>query len=379
MKKFVLIPDSFKGTMSSSEICEIMGGAITARFPAAEIVKIPVADGGEGSVDAFLAAMGGQKIKTRVKNPFFEDIESFYGLTRDGSTAVIEMAAAAGLPLVLGRENPLTATTFGVGELVLHTARAGVKHIIIGLGGSCTNDGGCGMAAALGVQFFDQNGRTFIPTGGTLCNIESIGVSEMAAEMKGVHVTAMCDIDNPLFGESGAAYVFAPQKGASDGEIPLLDNGLRHLAAVLARSLGKDVADMPGAGAAGGFGAGICAFLGAELKPGINAVLEMVGFSQKIQGASMIFTGEGRIDSQSFRGKVPIGVARAAKPFGLPVVAVVGDIDGDMSQAYGEGIYGIFSINRKALNFEASKKTCREDLRLTVDNILRFCQMIIGD
>ena len=262
MKKFLLIPDSFKGTMSSSEICSIMKKAILNNYNDAEVISIPVADGGEGSVDAFLTAVGGEKISVKVKGPYFEDITSFYGIIDNGKTAVIEMAACAGLPLVEDKANPCKTTTYGVGQLIANAVERGCKKIIIGLGGSCTNDGGAGAAAALGVVFTDKAGKSFVPVGGTLKDIEHIDKSKLLPALKQVEVVTMCDIDNPLFGESGAAYVFAPQKGATPEMVKELDFGLRHLDKKIQSDLNLSLSELKGAGAAGGMGCGMVAFLG---------------------------------------------------------------------------------------------------------------------
>ncbi|MDR1438615.1 MAG: glycerate kinase [Clostridiales bacterium] len=374
LKRFVLIPDSFKGTMGSAEICEILEGAIRESFPEAQIRQIPVADGGEGSVDAFLRALPGKKAEARVKGPFFEDIASFYGLLGDGGTAVVEMAACAGLPLAEGRLDPMAATTFGVGQLILEAARAGAKKIIVGLGGSATNDGGCGAAAAAGVKFFDRDGKEFVPTGGTLADIAAIDASGYDPLLRGAEIVAMCDIDNPLHGPDGAAHVFGPQKGASPEMARLLDDGLRSFDAALRASLGKDLSRMPGAGAAGGMGAGMAAFFGAELKMGIDVVLDTVHFDELARDADLILTGEGRIDAQSLRGKVAIGVARRARAAGVPTVAIVGDAGDGAEGAYAEGVSGIFSINRLAVDFSLARPRCRDDLRFAAANLMRFCK-----
>ena len=376
MKNFVLIPDSFKGTMSSSEICEIMSAAINTVVPGANIRQIPVADGGEGSVDAFLRALGGEKVFARVQGPFGEEMDAYYALIDGGATAVVEMAACAGLPLVEGRPDPLKTTTYGVGQLILDAARKGVGKIVAGLGGSATNDGGCGAASAAGARFYDSRGRVFIPAGGTLRDIADIDISGVGAALRGVEITAMCDIDNPLFGAEGAAYIFGPQKGADPRTVELLDDGLRNLDSKIKSSLGVDISRMPGAGAAGGMGAGMVAFLGAGLKMGIEVVLDTVRFDEIIADADMILTGEGKIDGQSLRGKVVIGVARRAKASGVPVVAIVGDIDKAAKGAYGEGVAGIFSINLLAEDFSRAKRHAREDLAFTVENLMRFIKSI---
>ena len=375
MKKAVLIPDSFKGTISSSDICAVMKAEILRRFPECAVVSVPVADGGEGSVDAFLTALGGVRVMLPVSGPFFEETDSFYGLIDGGETAVIEMAAAAGLPLAAGRENPLTATTFGVGELILHAAQSGVKKIILGLGGSATNDGGCGAAAACGVKFFDKDGTSFVPTGGTLSAIARIDTAGLAPSLRGVEIITMCDIDNPMYGERGAAYVFAPQKGADPDTVRVLDDGLRHLCAVMKESLGADVSALPGGGAAGAMGAGMAVFFGSKLQMGIETVLDTVGFDGMIRDADVIFTGEGKIDSQSLGGKAVIGIARRAKKQGIPVIAVVGGAEGDMQAAYDEGVSAVFSINRLPMPLSESRAYTRENLAFAMENILRLMEI----
>lgn len=372
MKKIVLIPDSFKGTMSSAEICGIMESSIKKFHPAAEIVKIPVADGGEGSVEAFRSACGGEQKTVTVKGPFFEDMASFYGLLADNKTAVIEMAACAGLPLAGDKANPEKTTTYGAGQLIAAALDAGCNKIVMGLGGSATNDGGCGAAAAMGAAFFDRDGKLFVPTGGALQDIAHIDLSGVNPRLKQAELVSMCDIDNPLYGETGAAYIFGPQKGASPEMVKSLDAGLRHLAEVVKRDLGLDLAEMPGAGAAGGMGYGMKAFLGSALQMGIETVLDTVGFDSLLCGTDMVFTGEGKIDTQSLRGKVVIGIARRTKQAGVPLIAVVGDIGDNIGAAYDMGVSAIFSINRVAIDFSRAKLRAKSDLALTMENILRL-------
>jgi glycerate kinase len=374
MKKILLIPDSFKGTMSSSEVCGIMKKAIQSYYPKADIISIPVADGGEGSVDSFLAALGGEKIRVMVKGPYFEDIESFYGILPD-NTAVIEMAAAAGLPLVGENKQAGKTTTYGVGQLIMHAVKSGCKKIIVGLGGSSTNDGGCGAAAAAGVVFRDASGGSFVPVGETLSDISSIDISGLDPDIRQAEIITMCDIDNPLCGPNGAAYVFAPQKGADEAQVRILDENLLHMAVVIKRDLGKDIVQMPGAGAAGGMGGGMAAFFGSGLKMGIETVLDTVGFDSLLEGADLVISGEGKIDFQSLRGKVVVGVARRAKKAGVPLIAVVGDIGDNIENAYSEGVSAIFSINRVAVPFHEARLRCRNDLLLTMDNLMRFMKV----
>ena len=372
MEKILLVPDSFKGTLSSRQVCQVMAGQLRRFFPQAQVKSIPVADGGEGSVEAFLAAAGGERRTRTVTGPFGEPVEAFYGVLGDGRTAVIEMAACAGLPLAEGRLNPERATTYGVGELLLAAKEAGCTKAILGLGGSCTNDGGAGAAAALGAKFTRADGAAFIPTGGTLGEIAALDVSPVAQALQGMELTAMCDIDNPLYGEAGAAAVFAPQKGADAAMVARLDAGLRHLGQVAARCLGRDFSHLPGAGAAGGLGFGMAAFCGAQLRMGIDAVLDAVGFDSLLPGTDMVFTGEGKIDSQSARGKVVSGVAARCRKAGVPVVAVVGQIDQGFEEMYQQGLTAVFSINRAAQPFAESRFHAGENLALTMENIARL-------
>lgn len=372
MEKILLVPDSFKGTLSSRQVCQVMAGQLRRFFPQAQVKSIPVADGGEGSVEAFLAAAGGERRTRTVTGPFGEPVEAFYGVLGDGRTAVIEMAACAGLPLAEGRLNPERATTYGVGELLLAAKEAGCTKAILGLGGSCTNDGGAGAAAALGAKFTRADGAAFVPTGGTLGEIAALDVSPVAQALQGMELTAMCDIDNPLYGEAGAAAVFAPQKGADAAMVARLDAGLRHLGQVSARCLGRDFSHLPGAGAAGGLGFGMAAFCGAQLRMGIDAVLDAVGFDSLLPGTDVVFTGEGKIDSQSARGKVVSGVAARCRKAGVPVVAVVGQIGQGFEEMYQQGLTAVFSINRAAQPFAESRFHAGENLALTMENIVRL-------
>jgi glycerate kinase len=372
LKKIVLIPDSFKGTMSSGEICSIMEKRIRRYYPNAEIVSIPVADGGEGSVDSFLAAVGGEKIKMPCKGPYMEDMEGFYGIIDGGKTAVVEMAAAAGLPLAGDKLAAEKTTTYGVGQLLADAAKRGCKKIIAGLGGSATNDFGAGAAAAAGVRFLDRDGSSFVPTGATLSKIARIDKSGLCEELRSAEIITMCDIDNPLYGKTGAAHVFGPQKGADPAMVEYLDGQLKAVSETVIKELGIDVSGMPGAGAAGGMGGGMVAFFGARLQMGIQAVLDTVNFDRLAQDADMVITGEGKIDLQSLRGKVVIGVARRAKKLNIPVIAVVGAMEDNIEGAYDEGVTAIFSIHREARPFKEIAYRNNTDLDIATDNIMRL-------
>ena len=371
MKRILLVPDSFKGTMSSREVCDIMAGEIQTYYPQAQVIAIPVADGGEGSVDAFLSAVGGEKVKVPCQGPYLEEREGFYGRLPDG-TVVVEMAAAAGLPLVGERLNAGATSTYGVGQLILAAARQGARRIIVGLGGSATNDGGCGAAAALGVRFLDTQGEEYVPTGDTLDRLASIDFSHLDSVLEGVQLVTMCDIDNPLCGPSGASAVFGPQKGATPEQVEVLDRNLGHLADVTAATLGEDLRNLPGAGAAGGMGFGMRALLGSTMQMGIETVLDTVGFERLLKGADLVLTGEGKLDTQSLRGKVVVGVARRCVPKNVPVVAVVGDIGDGVEKVYELGVTAVFSINRVALPFEQARTRSRSDLQKTMENLMRL-------
>ena len=370
MKKCIVISDSFKGSISSIEIGRIAKASVPKFFPDCEVLSVPAADGGEGTVDCFLEALGGEKITEEVTGPLGDPVSAYYAVIED--RAIIEMAAAAGLPLVGKQKDPMVTTTYGVGQQLKSAVLSGVKEIVLGLGGSATNDGGCGCAAAMGVKFYDKSGNEFVPVGGTLKDISRIDVSEAKKLLEGVKITAMCDIDNPLYGPTGAAYVFGPQKGADEEMVEKLDEGLRHLAEVIESSLGLDVALLPGAGAAGGFGAGCVAFFGAELRSGIETVLDTVRFDTLLDGADLVITGEGRIDGQSLRGKVVVGVAARAKAKGVPVVAIVGDVLDDAYGAYDVGVSAIFSTNRLAIPFREAVTRSKLDYTNTFEDVMRL-------
>ncbi len=376
MKKAVLIPDSFKGTLSSKEICNIIAKSINKHFPECQVISIPVADGGEGSVDCFLNALGGEKIYETVKNPYFEDMQSFYGLIDNGETAIVEMASCAGLPLVEDRKDPKKTSTYGVGQLILSAANRGCKKIIVGLGGSSTNDGGAGAAAAIGVKFYNKWGNEFIPVGGTLKNIEKINISGRSKLVEGVEIITMCDIDNPMYGPLGAAYVFGPQKGANKSDVLELDKGLVNLCQLIKKDIGIDLKDVPGGGAAGAMGAGMIAFFDSKLQMGIETVLDTVKFDETINDADMIFTGEGKLDTQSLRGKVVIGVAKRAKNKNVPVTVIVGGADDGIEQAYDMGVTSVFTINRLPEDFKTSRFKSKENMEATSDNIVRLIKSV---
>ncbi len=367
MSTYLLIPDSFKGTLSSRQVCAAMRRAILRRDPRAVIHTVPVADGGEGTVEAFLTALGGEKVTCRSSDPFGRPLEAQYGLLPDG-TAVLEMAACAGLPLAGEAKNPEKTTTFGVGTLLLDALDRGARNFLLGLGGSATNDGGCGCAAACGARFFDKTGTPFVPAGGTLKDIAAMDCSAMDARLAECTFTILCDIDNPLCGPRGAAAVFAPQKGADQAMVARLDAGLAHLASFWDKAL----LTLPGGGAAGGMGAGMAAFFGGRLRPGIDLLLDTVDFDRLAAGCDVIFTGEGCLDGQTLSGKAVCGVARRAKPLGVPVMAVVGGSRGDLDALYDNGLTAAFAINRLPLPLEESAGDSERNIEHVMDNILRL-------
>lgn len=375
MQNFILVPDSFKGTLSAIEVCNIMKSSIKNLYKDANIISVPVADGGEGTVDAFLYALGGEKKSIWVSDAFNEQkILAHYAMLKD-NIAVIEMAACAGLPLVKNRLEPDKTTTFGVGELIIDAINSGAKKIILGLGGSATNDGGCGMAVALGVKFKDEQDQEFIPTGGTLSQIYKIDMNNIYSKIKDIEFISMCDVDNPLCGKLGASAVFAPQKGADEDMVRLLDEGLAHLAKIIKRDLHIEVKDIKGAGAAGGLGAGSIAFLQSKLTKGIDVVLDTINFDELVSKADIVFTGEGKFDSQSLHGKVVMGVANRSQKYKTPVIVVTGAIGENIQEAYNKGITAIFSINKEPMEFSKSALKSKENMILTMGNILRLLKI----
>ena len=375
MQNFILVPDSFKGTLSAIEVCNIMKSSIKKLYKDANIISVPVADGGEGTVDAFLYALGGEKKSVWVSDAFNEQkILAHYAMLKD-DIAVIEMATCAGLPLVKNRLEPDKTTTFGVGELIIDAINSGAKKIILGLGGSATNDGGCGMAAALDVKFKDEQDQEFIPTGGTLSQIYKIDMNNIYSKIKDVEFVSMCDVDNPLCGKLGASAVFAPQKGADEDMVKLLDEGLAHLAKIIKRDLHIEVKDIKGAGAAGGLGAGSIAFLQSKLTKGIDVILDTINFDELVSKADIVFTGEGKFDSQSLHGKVVMGVANRSQKYKTPVIVVTGAIGENIQEAYNKGITAIFSINKEPMEFSKSALKSKENMILTMENILRLLKI----
>jgi len=373
--RFLVCPDSFRGSLSSVEAADAIarGIRIGAAETAVEVVTIPLADGGEGTVEALVRATGGEIRRVTAHDPLGREIESFYGVLGDGKSAVVEMAAASGLTLFSESEqNPLVTSTFGTGELMRAAAESGVEKIIVGIGGSATNDAGSGAMTALGARFLDANGHELPPGGGALVDLDRIDMSEFAFPRDRVRVEVACDVTNPLVGPTGASAVFGPQKGATHEMIERLDAGLRRWAEVAKRDLGKDVADLPGAGAAGGLGAGLAAFLDATLRSGIDIVLDAVGFDDQLKRADLVITGEGKIDEQTSFGKAVGGVLKRASAAGVPVVAVAGSCSGDLRPLYDAGLTAAFSIAPGPMSLDYAMKHASELLISLSANIARL-------
>ena len=373
MEKCLVMPDSFKGTVSAIEFCDIAKEAIKEKFPFCEVVCFPIADGGEGTADCFLQLEGYEKKYVTVSDAYMSPCQVYYA--QKGEVAVVELAKCAGLPQFENRKNPCLTTTFGVGEMIAKAIESGAKKIILGLGGSCTNDGGTGMAFALGAKFYDKDKKEIFPKGDNLNEISYIDLQETKEKLKGISVVAMCDINNPLFGENGAAYVFAPQKGADKNMVAKLDNNLRSLSFTVEKITGENFSETAGVGAAGGAGFGVLAFLGGSLSAGIDIVLDTINFEKEAENAKIIFTGEGRLDKQSLGGKAVIGIARRAKLLNKPVIAVVGSAEDEFEKSYQEGVSCVFTTNLKAIDFKESKKDAKKNLKYTFQNIVRLIEV----
>ena len=336
--KIVVAPDSFKGSLTAIEVSDAIEKGIREVFPEAEIIKIPMADGGDGTVECLVNATGGKILEEKVIGPLGNEVWAFYGILGDRKTAIVEMAAASGLTLVPeGKRNPLITTTYGTGQLIKAALNQGCRKMIIGIGGSATNDGGAGMVQALGTKLLDKDGEEIGFGGGELKKIVKIDISCMDKRLSDIKVLAASDVNNPLCGPQGASRIYGPQKGATPEIIEELDESLAYFAELIKRDLHKDIKDIPGAGAAGGLGASLIAFLNAEFRPGIEIMIEAVKLEQAIKDADLVITGEGKIDSQTIYGKAPIGVAKIAKKYNVPVVAVAAIIEEDsrIFQSYG--------------------------------------------
>jgi len=353
--RIVVAPDSYKGSLSALGVAQAMERGILRVFPDADVCKIPMADGGEGTVDALLAATGGERRQSEVSDPLGKRVTAQWGILGDGRTAVIEMAAASGLMLLAAEQhNPRITTTYGTGELMRTALDAGLRKIILGIGGSATNDGGTGMARALGARFLDADGRALADGGAALTRLQDIDLSGFDPRLRETEIIVACDVDNPLCGPRGASAVFGPQKGATPAMVAELEAALAHFAAIAQSATGRDVADQAGAGAAGGLGAGLLFFTSGQLKPGVDIVLDAVGFSELVKDADFVITGEGCTDFQTAFGKAPVGVARCAKQFGIPVFCLSGSLGQDADDVLALGIDAVLSIAARPMTLAES-------------------------
>jgi glycerate kinase len=377
--KIVIAPDSFKGNLDAMQVARAIERGIRRVLPGAECIKVPMADGGEGTVQSLVDARGGRFIHLKVHGPARRRVRARYGMLADGRTAVIEMAEASGLPLVKGAaRNPLRTTTYGTGELIADALDRGARAIIIGIGGSATNDGGAGMAQALGIRFLDKRGRVIRAraSGGMLDRIAAIDASQVHPELPFARVTVACDVDNPLCGPRGAARVFGPQKGATPATVRRLDANLRHFGKLIRRELGIDIMNRKGTGAAGGLGGGLVAFVHARLKRGIDIVIEATGLLGHMQGADLVFTAEGRVDFQTAFGKTPAGVAQAARRLGIPVIAIGGSLADDARGVFRHGIDALQSAVARDMRLEDALARAPEYIADAAERALRL--VLIG-
>lgn len=373
MTKYVVAPDSFKESMTAKEVCNAMERGIKQANPAAEVIKVPMADGGEGTVDSLVDATNGKRITVEVTGPLGNKIKAYYGILGNGTTAVIEMAKASGLEIVeKQKRNPMITTTFGTGELIKDALDHGVKEIIIGLGGSSTNDGGSGMAQALGAKLLDKNNHQISFGGGNLDKLVKIDVSNLDCRLKNVKIILASDVTNPLIGKDGASRVFGPQKGATSEMVEKLENNLQHYAKIIKRDLNKDVASMSGAGAAGGLGAGLMAFTTCEMRRGVDLAIEVTKLEEKIRDADYVFTGEGGTDFQTKFGKTPYGVAKLGKKYHKPVISLAGYLGEGIDSLYGEGFTAIFGIIPGACDLSTALKNGPSNVARTTENIVRL-------
>ncbi|MBP3040482.1 glycerate kinase [Bacillaceae bacterium Marseille-Q3522] len=376
-KTFVLAPDSFKESMTAKEVCLAMEKGIKKVFADANCIHVPMADGGEGTVQSLVDATGGNIYPVEVTGPLGNPVKASYGILGDGETAAIEMASASGIHLVTKEtKNPLVTTTYGTGELIKACIEKGIKKIIIGIGGSATNDGGAGMAEALGVQFLDEKGSPLPRGGGYLNKLAKADTSGLDKRLKEIEILIASDVTNPLCGKDGASRVFGPQKGATEEMIQILDQNLSHYADVVKDSLGKDVKNVPGAGAAGGLGAGLLLFTNATLQNGIDIVIEYTKLKEKVAQADFVFTGEGGIDFQTQFGKTPYGVAKTAKQENKPVIAVAGYIGEGIESLYNKGIDAIFGIVPGAAELQKILLDGPRNVERTSENIARLIKLI---
>ncbi|AXF76738.1 glycerate kinase [Erwinia tracheiphila] len=368
--KILIAPDSYKESLTARQVARHIELGFREIFPDADYVKLPVADGGEGTVEAMVAATKGSLIRLTVTGPLGEPVAAFYGLSGDKRCAYIEMAAASGLELVATTDrDPLITTSWGTGELILSALDQGVRHFIIGIGGSATNDGGAGMVQALGAKLLDHHGQQIGYGGGQLVQLASVDMSDFDSRIQYCRFEVACDVTNPLVGKEGASAVFGPQKGATSEGVKQLDKALAHYADVILRELDIDVLSLVGGGAAGGMGAGLYAFCHAELRRGVEIVTEALGLDRLVKEATLVITGEGRIDSQTIHGKVPIGVAKIAKRYNKPVIGIAGSLTPDVAVVHQHGLDAVFSVIYRITTLEEALSSAAENVQMAARNI----------
>lgn len=373
MTKYVVAPDSFKESMTAKEVCDAMEKGIKKADSAAEVIKVPMADGGEGTVDSLVDATNGQRVIVEVTGPLGNKISAYYGILGNGTTVVIEMAKASGLEIVEKKKrNPMITTTFGTGELIRDALDHNVKEIIIGLGGSSTNDGGSGMAQALGAKLLDQNNNQISFGGGNLDKLDKIDISDLDSRLQDVKIILASDVTNPLIGKDGASRVFGSQKGATPEMVEKLENNLQHYAKIIKRDLNKDVASVSGAGAAGGLGAGLMAFTTCKMRQGVDIAIEVTKLEEKVKSADYVFTGEGGTDFQTKFGKTPYGVAKLGKKYHKPVISLAGYLGEGIDSLYSEGFTAIFGIIPGACDLSTALKNGPSNVARTTENIVRL-------
>ena len=370
--KIIIAPNALKGCLTAAEAAAALARGVARASPGSDIVQVPVADGGDGLAEVLVSALHGVERTALVTGPLGDPVAAPFCYVPARRLAAIEMATASGLALLTkDRLNPLLTTTLGTGELISAALDLGVSHLIVGIGGSATNDGGVGMATALGVRFLDENGQPVEPVGGALTRIRRIDLSGLDPRLTGIRIEAICDVDNPLLGERGAAQVYAPQKGATPEQVQLLEAGLAHLAAVIERDLGLDVRDLPGAGAAGGLGAGLKAFLKAELRRGVDLVLDLVGLNEQLRGADLVLTAEGQIDFQTAFSKAPAGVAERARASGVPCIAIAGSVGNGLEALHDLGINAVFSLCPGPVSLEQAMASGGDYLAVAAEQAVR--------
>ncbi|WP_330390551.1 glycerate kinase family protein [Paramaledivibacter caminithermalis] len=371
--KIVLAPDSFKESMTAKEACEAMERGIKKVNSNIECIKVPMADGGEGTMQSLVDATKGKVYKVKVNGPLGDEVEAEYGILGNGEIAVLEMASASGIQLISKeKRNPLKTSTYGTGQLIKACLNHPIKKILIGIGGSSTNDGGAGMIQALGGRLLDKNGIELPFGGGQLGELEKIDLSNLDKRLKNLEIEVACDVNNPLVGKNGASFVFGPQKGATKEMVEILDKNLNHFADKIKEALGKDIKEVHGAGAAGGLGAGLMAFLNGKLKKGIDMVVEYTKLEENIKEADMVWTGEGSIDSQTIFGKTPLGVAKIAEKYDVPVIVLAGRVGDKIAELYDNGIDAIFSIMQEASSLEEALVKGKENIEKLSENLIRF-------